>query len=51
MKIMRAFRRNEHGQAMVEYAFILGFVSIVGALALLPVGQAVIAFFASVVIP
>jgi pilus assembly protein Flp/PilA len=45
---MQAFRNREEGQAMVEYALILGLVSVVSILALTAIGTNVNAIFGAV---
>lgn len=51
MKLTGMARSNNRGQALVEYALILGFVSIVGVLSLRGIGNTVYKLFAKVVFP
>lgn len=45
LKFFSRLRRNEEGQAMVEYALILALVSVVSILALTAIGVNVTAIF------
>jgi pilus assembly protein Flp/PilA len=47
-KAFLALRNREEGQAMVEYALILGLVSVVSILALTAIGTNVNAIFGSI---
>ena len=48
IRVAAALRSREEGQAMVEYALILGLVSVVSILALTAIGTNVNAIFGSI---
>jgi pilus assembly protein Flp/PilA len=48
LKFFSRLRRNEEGQAMVEYALILALVSVVSIIALTAIGVNVTAIFQAI---
>lgn len=51
MSKMTVFLRKEYGQALVEYVFIMCFVSVAAVLALTEFGHAVVSLFTGVIFP